>query len=970
MRGDIMTDVMMKNKKFVFVLFLVITFLTAVAVFLVHRYLLLPLAGAGVLADSGRLIWTHLGIVGAILGIILSVYFVFLFRYRRLEKISEGNRRFRILFENSRDAIFIRSIDGIFIDVNDAMLSLFGYTRNEMIGMSVDEIYVDTQDRKYIEEQIRAHGYARNVAINLKKKNGSSIHCLVNVQAWKSADGKLVGIEGIIRDVTEEQKLKEELRASEERYRMIFEHAPIGIFHFDNKGVIIDCNQKFVDIIGSNRQVLVGLDMPARLQDKKMLEQILLTLEGKTGFYEGRYRSITANKETPVRVLTTGIKSGSGEILGAIGIVEDLTESMAYREEGRKSEERFRAVFEGAPLGVVLTTLRGEIVEVNKAFEELTGYNAAQLRGMKVERITFPDDFSEEKEIIADLVQGLINRAQIVKRYVKMNGEIVWVRLTASILHDRDGNAEYVLGLVENITERKKAREELQREKERLAVTLASIGDGVITTDTEGKVVLINRVAEDLTGWKSHEAFGKQLEEIFVIVNERTRMPCENPVKKVIESGKVVGLANHTVLVARDGTERLIADSGAPIQDELGNVRGVVLVFRDVTEAAKIEEELRKAQKLESIGTLAGGIAHDFNNILTSIMGSISLLKMKIDKESDLHGYLVDAEHAARQARELTQQLLTFSRGGAPVKKTVQLSGLLQDICSFSTRGSNVKCEYEIAGDLWPVDVDMGQFSQVINNILINAIQAMPGGGNIQVAAENHVLDKADIDSFTHEKLPPGRYVKIRITDRGMGIAPEVLPKIFDPYFTTKEKGSGLGLAIAYSVIKRHDGIIDVKSKPEEGTCFSIYLPASSSSTVDIFDSKVKVSRGQGKILLMDDDENILRVTKKMLVQLGYSVELARNGDEAIAMYIQAKSEGKPFDVVIMDLTIPGGMGGRECAMKLKEIDPHVKALVSSGYSNDPVMSDFARFGFKGILMKPYRIEDLSTILNRVLNQH
>ncbi len=957
MRGDIMTDVMMKNKKFVFVLFLVITVLIAVAVFLVHRYLLLPLAGAGVLADPGRLIWTHLGIVGAILGIILSVYCVFLLRYRSLERISEGNRRFRILFENSRDAIFIRTLDGFFVDVNDAMLSLFGYARDEMIGMSVDEIYVNTQDRKYIEEQIRVHGYARSVEIDLKKKNGDIIHCIANVQAWKSPDGEIKGVEGIIRDITEE------------RCRMIFEHAPIGIFYFDNKGVIIDCNQKFVDIIGSSRQALVGFDMPARLQDKKMLEQILLTLEGKTGFYEGRYRSITAKKETPVRVITMAIISDLGEIIGAIGIVEDLTESMAYSEEGRKSEERFRAVFEGAPLGVVLTTLKGEIVDANNAFEKLTGYNAVQLRGMKVERITYPDDFSEEKEIIADLVQGLINRAQIVKRYVKKNGEIVWVRLTASILHDREGNAEYVLGLVENITERKKAREELQREKERLAVTLASIGDGVITTDTEGKVMLINRVAEELTGWKSHEAFGKQLEEIFVIINERTRMPCENPVKKVIESGKVVGLANHTVLIARDGIERRIADSGAPIQDEFGNVIGMVLVFRDVTETAKIEEELRKAQKLESIDTLAGGIAHDFNNILTSIMGSISLLKMKIDKESELFNYLMDAEHAARQARELTQQLLTFSRGGTPIKKTVQLSGLLQDICSFSTRGSNVKCEYEIAGDLWPVDVDMGQFSQVINNMLINAIQAMPQGGIIHVSAENDVLDKADIDSFPYERMSSVRYVKIRIVDQGVGIAPDVLPKIFDPYYTTKENGSGLGLAIAYSVIKRHDGIIDVQSKPGEGTSFSIYLPASSASVVDILDPGLTAFKGQGKILLMDDDENILRVTKKMLVQLGYSVELARNGDEAIAMYVQAKSDGKPFDLVIMDLTIPGGMGGRECAIKLKEIDPHVKALVSSGYSNDPVMSDFARFGFKGILMKPYRIEDLSAILKRVLSQ-
>lgn len=967
-----MPDTMWKNKKFAFIFFPFITLLLAVAVFFVHRLLLLPLVGAGVLSDPGRLIWTHLAIVATILGITLAVYFVFLFRYRRLEKISEGNRRFRILFENSRDAIFIRSLDGFFVDVNDAMLTLFGYSREEMLGMPVDRIYRDRADRKRVEHEILSKGFLRAFEVTLTKKDRTPMHCVVDVQAWKNSSGEIQGIEGIVRDVTEEKKLKEELRASEERYRLLFEHAPIGIFHYDKKGIIIDCNEKFVDIIGSSRKALVGLDMPARLQDKKMLEQVMIALEGKTGFYEGRYRSITADKETPGRMITKSIMSDSGELFGAIGIVEDLTESMAYREEGRKSEERFRAVFDGAPLGVALTTLKGEIVEVNKAFEELTGYRSEKLRGMKAEEITYPDDFSEEKEIIEDLVKGIINRAQIVKRYVKKGGETVWVRLTASMLHNREGKGEYILGLVENITDRKKAREELQREKERLAVTLASIGDGVITTDTEGKVVLINRVAEELTGWKSSEAAGRPLEEIFVIINERTRIPCDNPVKKVIETGAVVGLANHTVLVAKDGTERLIADSGAPIRDEFGNISGVVLVFRDVTEAAKIEEELRKAQKLESIGTLAGGIAHDFNNILTSIMGSISLLKMKVDKESDLHGYLTDAEHAARQARELTQQLLTFSRGGAPVKKTVQLSGLLQDICSFSTRGSNVKCEYEIAGDLWPVDVDMGQFSQVINNMLINAQQAMPQGGLIKVAAENHVADKDEKEFAPHGGVgfpvkPSGRYVKIQIIDHGTGISPEVLPKIFDPYYTTKEKGSGLGLAIAYSVIKRHDGMIDVQSRPGEGTTFSIFLPASSASAVDFFDAGAKAFKGQGKILLMDDDENILRVTGKMLTQLGYTVETARNGDVAVEMYMKAKNDGKPFDVVIMDLTIPGGMGGKECVLKLKEMDPNLKALVSSGYSNDPVMSDFARYGFKGILMKPYRIEELSAILKRVM---
>ncbi|MCX7677616.1 MAG: PAS domain S-box protein [Spirochaetes bacterium] len=952
--------------------FISLALILSLSVYLVHRFLLLPVVGFGVLGDQKRLILTHIVIAASILTIIAVIYGIFYLRYLALRKMYESDVRFRLLFENSHVPIFIRSLDGVFVDVNNAMLELFGYARTEMIGMSIDNIYCNPSDRRTVEREVLQKGFLRNFEVAFKKKDGTVMNCIIDVQAWKDENGNVQGIQGIVRDVTKEKQLREELVASEERYRLLFQHAPVGIFHYDKNGVIVDCNEKFVSIIGSSRQALVGLNMPARLQDKKVLEQVMFALEGKIGYYEGIYRSITAEKETPVRFLTKGIFTDGGKFYGAIGIVEDLTESMAYREEGRKSEERFRTVFENAPLGVILTSLDGVIVEANKAFEEITKYPIAQLIGMNVRDITYSDNFSEEKEIMEDLVTGFIHRAQIVKRYVRKDGEVIWARITASLLHNREGKGEYVLCLVEDITERRKAREELAREKERLAVTLASIGDGVITTDTEGKVVLINRVAEELTGWKMSEALGKPLEEVFVIVNERTRKPCENPVQKVIESGGIVGLANHTVLIAKDGTERLIADSGAPIRDELGNIHGVVLVFRDITEIAKLEEELRKAQKLESIGTLAGGIAHDFNNLLTSIMGSLSLIKMKIDSSSEVYNFLQDAEHAARQAKELTQQLLTFSKGGAPVKKTVQLSGLLQDICSFSTRGSNVKCEYEIAGDLWPIDVDMGQFSQVINNMLINALQAMPQGGVVKVVAENYVKeeDKGDILKQSDGKksiLPAGRYVKIQIIDHGVGIPSDILPKIFDPYFTTKEKGSGLGLAIAYSVIARHDGMIDVESEVGKGSCFSIYLPASSSSVVNENANIGIALKGEGNILLMDDDENILHVTSKMLRQLGYRVDIARNGEDAVAKFLKAKSEGKGFDVVIMDLTVPGGMGGKECIMKLREIDPNLKALVSSGYSNDPVMSDFASYGFKGILMKPYRIEDLSAILQRVM---
>jgi two-component system, cell cycle sensor histidine kinase and response regulator CckA len=503
----------------------------------------------------------------------------------------------------------------------------------------------------------------------------------------------------------------------------------------------------------------------------------------------------------------------------------------------------------------------------------------------------------------------------------------------------------------------------LFEEKERAQVTLRSIGDGVITTDSEGRVVLINAITERLTGWTQREAEGKPLAEIFNIINENTRERCENPVDKVLREGKIIDLANHTALIARDGAERSIADSGAPILDESGNIIGVVLVFRDVTEKKKMEEEILKSGKLESIGILAGGIAHDFNNILTAITGNISLAMRDIKPADAIFRRLSDAESACMRAKDLTYQLLTFSKGGAPIKKVVSLSEMIEVSSRLALAGSNVRCTLSMPDDLLPADVDEGQISQVINNLLINAVEAMPEGGVITVRAEN-----LTISNDNAIPLAAGKYIKISIQDHGTGIRPGHLQNIFDPYFTTKQKGSGLGLAVCYSIVKKHDGHISVESELGSGTTFAIYLPASSNKISGKKDSREEPIRGEGKILVMDDEAMVREVTGQILKHLGYDVEFTTDGTEAIDLYRKAKESGRPFDLVIMDLTVPGGMGGKEAIHRLIEIDPEVRALVSSGYSDDLVMSDFRQYGFKGVLTKPYQITQLALALHNVLN--
>ncbi len=498
----------------------------------------------------------------------------------------------------------------------------------------------------------------------------------------------------------------------------------------------------------------------------------------------------------------------------------------------------------------------------------------------------------------------------------------------------------------------------LAEEKERLSVTLRSIGDAVIVTDIHGAITLINKAAENYTGWAAGDAVGKPLAEVFPIINERTRESCEHPVDRVLKTGTVCALANHTSLIRKDGTEISIEDSAAPIRDKYSVIIGVVLVFRDVTEKNRMEQELLKVEKLESVGVLAGGLAHDFNNLLTALLGNISIAKMYVDHRSKAYQHLIEAETASRRATDLTHQLLTFSKGGAPIRRTQSIADVVREAAGFALSGTTVAHDFEMAGDLWNVNIDAGQISQVFHNLILNAVQAMPQGGTITFSASNVVLDENRVPS-----LREGAYVKVSVRDTGAGIPEDQLPRIFDPYYTTKKAGSGLGLASVYSVIKRHDGHILVESKPDLGTTFHIYLPASRAERTEKTPEESPISGGHGVVLVMDDEEVIRRLACEMLHVIGYEAVEAEDGKEALEKYQLALAAGKPFQTVIMDLTIPGGMGGQEAISKLLAMDPNARVIVSSGYSNDPIMANFAQYGFKGVVTKPYSIESFSKAL-------
>ncbi|MGE5700428.1 MAG: ATP-binding protein [Deltaproteobacteria bacterium] len=506
----------------------------------------------------------------------------------------------------------------------------------------------------------------------------------------------------------------------------------------------------------------------------------------------------------------------------------------------------------------------------------------------------------------------------------------------------------------------------LSGEKERAQVTLRSIGDGVITTNVKGEIESLNRMAETLTGWKESDARGRPLEAVFRTMDGKTRNPCGHPldeVRFVLTGGNPQSAGRRVVLIARDRTERLIEESAVPILGEGGNCAGAVLAFRDVTDRVRTEEELLKGKKLESLGILAGGIAHDFNNFLSGILGNISLAKLAVEPGSKPYGRLESAENAVSRAKELASKLLTFSKGGRPVRKPVHMEEIVKDSAYIAVMGSSCRCEFSFQQGLWPAVADAGQMGQVISNLVINAAQAMPGGGTVRIRMENAVVGESEL---RHVKA--GDYVKIDVMDHGIGIPRENFEKIFDPYFTTKAKGNGLGLATSYAIMKSHGGNIFVESTTGVGTIFHLYAPAARDCIVarSVAAGEMAVA-GKGRVLVMDDEEMILDVAGGMLDHLGYEPSLARDGSEAIRAYIKAEEAGRRFDAVIMDLTIPGGMGGEEAARKILEAYPDAKIIVSSGYSNDPVMASHARYGFRGVVVKPYRVEELSRVLCDVI---
>ncbi len=659
-------------------------------------------------------------------------------------------------------------------------------------------------------------------------------------------------------------------------------------------------------------------------------------------------------------------------ILVSMAVINLFT-GMLYRvfRTAKESEEKFRVISEKIKVGIYAYSSNRRFVYVNKYMSTLLGYTEDELLTMNFLNFVHPDDRKSIEERGLKRLSGeeVVNGYEL--RAIRKDGSLLWIFLSAAKVDVTD--KKLGVGALFDIQQRKNLEKQVLTEKEQLAITLRSIDEGVIVTDLEGTVTLLNRAACSLLGLKRETSLGKHINILFPSFENDGEVKDNfyQLFKEYTDTGKRI--FKGYLEISEKKSRLFLSISFASLEDEQSEKKGYVIVIKDITESKKIEENAERMEKLEALGLLAGGIAHDFNNILTGIMGNIDLLSLYVKDIDDdrISERLLDAQKASSRAANLTRQLLTFSRGGSPVKDIISLPHLVEDTVSFTLSGSNLTYRVEYPDNLWQGNVDHSQISQVIQNLAMNSKQAMEEtGGEVFVRLENFYMPAEK--TIPGLMLSGGSYVKVIFKDNGPGIPEEARAKIFDPYFTTKETGNGLGLATVYSIIKQHGGNIEVESGRNQGTVFSFYLPAvreeinTDNEEPSAYQGSLPSVTDKKSILVMDDEKIVRSVVIEMLSTLGFDSFSVTGGDTCVEEYKKRLAENKPFSAVFLDLTIPGGMGGKEAAAEILKMDPSACLIAISGYSNNTVMSHFREYGFSAVLRKPFVLKEVDTCLKNL----
>lgn len=892
---------------------------------------------------------------------------------KRMSKLEKELNSQKTVLETILDLIdslvVIIDKDGIVQFVNMQFEKIIGFSTNELVGKVNWSRFVAEEDiervKKYFLDRTKgSDDFPSTYSLRIILPGKESRLMQANVGFIPGTEDRIV----VLKDLSEVIQAQNKAAESEERYRAAIENTRDGIL-ICSKDRVLFSNTSFCNMTGQAREHIYSVN-PITLfhQDDRSKLLSIIKAEGKdlkqTPIFEARVR--TREGYFQGELSTVGIKYRDSHALFIS--IRELSERKKIEKELQEKRGFLEALIDNSPIGISVHDINGTLLMANESWRRIW-------KKTKEDQLKKMIPRSELKMDVSDSYLGDYIRA--VEDIYRNGGELYipqlrilnpypegteWISHHFYALKDEDGKVDKVITLTVDLTETFKTREELEvtRDKYRELSRNVPVAIYRSTSEPGGRILSANPEMFNMFAIANVEDLGNIcVQELYVDTDRRRDLIEKIHYEEVVEDFEAE-------LKRLDGTTFLASISAKGIVGSSGETEYIEGIIRDITNQRRIEEDQQKVENLESIGTLAAGIAHDFNNLLMSIQGNISLAISGTDAKEN-RNRLILAEAATDAAADLTRQLLTFSRGGVPLKKQVDLRNIVPTAAQFALRGSSILAEFDINDDLDFVEVDVEQISQVVKNIVLNSVQAMPDGGIIKITCRNIEILEEEND------LKPGSYVLTSIKDLGEGIPSENLAKIFNPYFTTKPGGTGLGLSMCYSIVSRHSGTIRVFSEHGEGTEFAVYLPVATG----VFDEEAVTEEFENHdpvvdsmhVLVMDDDPGIRDVLAGMLEILGHKVERCENGADAISFYKKQMSSGKPFDLVIMDLTIPGGMGGEEAIKYLREMDPEVKAIVSSGYSNNPVISNFSDYGFSGRLAKPFKISTLKREIHSVLSK-
>lgn len=748
--------------------------------------------------------------------------------------------------------------------------------------------------------------------------------------------------------------------ASDPMHSILCEGMPVAYNSLDAGGRILYVNREWCILFGYSAEYVVGRRFDEFLPSNSCeeFETIFETFK-REGTARGVEFSVRC-RSGAVKIVSFSGKieyDGGGDVWCAHIFLNDITNREGIIDELRKSEDRFRTLSESAPIGIFLTDAEGRTEYINRRLEEISGLSAEESMDYGWGRIIHPQD---RDEIMRRAKTSVRERKEFSAtiRIVSPGGAVRRLNVRSAPLIFREGEQFARVGTVEDITEKRLAENALRESEWKYRSIMDAVKFGVAVIDRRMRVISVNR--QMMKWFPALDASKRPV--CYEAFNDPPRTDA-CPHCPMISTLRDEKMHEAVCRMYRGGEIRSYRIVSSPLRDERGDVIAVIESLEDITDRLKMEGELLKNEKLKSLSVLARGVAHDYNNILASLVGNISLIKERVGHEPAVSELVDEVELAAVRARRLTRQLDSFSKDEPPVKKTVEIGYVIRESAEFALHGSACSCVYDLPGDLPPVEIDIDQIDQAIGNIVLNAVQALADGGTIRIAAA-----RAEISDTSTLDILPGTYVRITVEDGGPGIAEEYIPRVFEPFFTTKEKGTGLGLALCRTILKNHGGDIIIESGAGVGTKVSLYLPAACKTLSGAETGADAGIARRGRILVLDDDRSMRRMMDRIIDEFGYEAECAERGEEAVRLYSEAMQSGNRFSAVILDLTIRGGLGGSKILDRLREIDPGVRAVVTSGYPDHPVMAKSERYGFLGVLSKPYRIEELKETLRRVVD--